>query len=123
LNDQHARPSAITTGLACRCPRCGRGKLFQGFLSVRPQCDNCGLNFQFIDSGDGPAFFVMSIVGIVVVALAMWVEFAYQPQIWIHMAMWIPLTLLLSAVLVRPAKGLLIAVQYQHKAEEGRLQR
>lgn len=90
---------------------------------MRPQCENCGLNFQFIDSGDGPAFFVMSIVGIVVVALAMWVEFAYQPQIWIHMAMWIPLTLLLSAVLVRPAKGLLIAVQYQHKAEEGRLQR
>ena len=122
MYDQHARPSAITTGLACRCPRCGRGKLFNGFLSVRPRCENCGLDFQFIDSGDGPAFFVMSIVGIVVVGLAMWAEFAYEPPIWLHMALWIPLTFVMSAAIVRPAKALLIALQFQHKAEEGRLQ-
>jgi uncharacterized protein (DUF983 family) len=121
LYDQHARPSALSSGLGCRCPRCGRGKLFKGFLTVRPQCEACGLNFQFIDSGDGPAFFVMSIVGVIVVGLAMWVEFAYEPRIWVHMALWIPLTLILSFLLVRPAKGLLIALQFQHKAEEGRL--
>ena len=74
-----------------------------------------------MDSGDGPAFFVMSLVGIVIVALAMWVEFSYEPPIWIHMALWLTLTVLLSMVLVRPAKGLMIALQYKHKAEEGRM--
>jgi uncharacterized protein (DUF983 family) len=122
VNDHQARPSAISAGLACRCPRCGRGKLFNGFLAVRPQCEACGLNFQFIDAGDGPAFFVMSIVGVIVVGLAMWVEFAYEPRIWVHMALWIPLTFILSFLLVRPAKGLLIASQFANKAEEGRLQ-
>ena len=120
--DQHNRPSALSSGLRCRCPRCGEGKLFDGFLTVRPRCEVCGLDFQFIDSGDGPAFFVMSIVGVIVVGLAMWVEFAYEPQIWMHMALWIPLTFLLSAILVRPAKALLIASQFANKAEEGRLQ-
>ena len=120
-NDQSGH-SALSTGFRCRCPRCGRGKLFDGFLALRPQCDECGLNFQFIDSGDGPAFFVMSIVGIVVVGLAMWVEFTYQPPLLVHMALWVPLTLVLSFVLVRPAKALLIALQFRHKAEQGRLQ-
>ncbi len=70
--------SPATVGLRGRCPRCGEGHLFKGFLSFRPSCEVCGLDFRFIDSADGPAFFVMSIVGIVVVALAMWVEFAYE---------------------------------------------
>lgn len=122
MYDKHARPSPISTGLRCRCPRCGRGKLLKGFLTVRPRCENCGLDFQFIDAGDGPAFFVMSFVGIVVVGLAMWVEFTYQPPLHIHMALWIPLTLVLSFALVRPAKGLLIASQFINKAEQGRLQ-
>jgi uncharacterized protein (DUF983 family) len=120
--DQHARPSALSSGLRCRCPRCGRGKLLKGFLTVRPQCEVCGLDFQFIDAGDGPAFFVMSIVGVIVVGLAMWLEFTYEPPIWVHMALLIPLTLVLTFLLVRPAKGLLIASQFANKAEEGRLQ-
>ncbi|MBV9078697.1 MAG: DUF983 domain-containing protein, partial [Methylobacteriaceae bacterium] len=81
----------------------------------------CGLDFAFADSGDGPAFFVMSAVGILVVGLALWVEFAYEPPIWLHLVLWSTLSILLSLLLVRPAKGLLVALQYQNKAEEGRL--
>ena len=113
-------PPPVSTGLRGRCPRCGRGHLFKGFLSLQPRCEVCGLDYAFADSGDGPAFFVMSIVGLVVVALAMWVEFAYEPPLWVHAALWLPLVIVLSLVLVRPAKGLLIALQYRHKAEEGR---
>lgn len=116
-------PPALTTGLACRCPRCGRGKLFDGFLRLRPSCAACGLDFAFADSGDGPAFFVMSLVGLLVVLCAMIVEFSYEPPLWLHAILWIPLTLGLSLLLVRPAKGLLIALQYQHKAQQGRLKR
>jgi len=114
-------PPPISTGLRGRCPRCGRGHLFKGFLSLKPQCEVCGLEYAFADSGDGPAFFVMSIVGFVVVALALWVEFAYEPPLWVHMVLWLSLTVVLSLVLVRPFKGVLIALQFQHRAEEGRL--
>ncbi len=116
-------PPPISTGLRGRCPRCGRGRLFEGFLSLKPRCEVCGLEYAFADSGDGPAFFVMSIVGLVVVALAMWVEFAYEPPMWVHMALWLPLTVALSLALVRPLKGAMIALQYRHKAEEGRFER
>ncbi len=113
-------PSPIVTGLKGCCPSCGKGRLFAGFLTLRPRCETCGLDFAFADSGDGPAFFVMSIVGILVVALALWVEFAYEPPMWVHVALWLPLILVLSLGLVRPSKGVLIALQYKHKAEQGR---
>lgn len=116
-------PSAWTAGFAGRCPRCGKGRLFNGFLSLQPRCEACGLDFAFADSGDGPAFFIMSIVGILVVFCALIVEFAYQPPIWLHMMMWSALAIGLSLALVRPAKGLLIALQFHHRAEEGRLER
>lgn len=121
LDYDRSRPPALSTGLRGRCPRCGRGHIFKGFLSLQPRCEACGLNLAFIDSGDGPAFFVMSFVGIVVVALAMWVEFTFEPSLAVHMALWIPLSIVLSLILVRPAKGLMIALQFQNKAEEGRL--
>jgi uncharacterized protein (DUF983 family) len=113
-------PSPITTGLKGLCPRCGKGHLFQGYLKVRPKCEVCGLDLAFADTGDGPAFFVMSIVGIVVVALALWAEFAYSPPIWLHLVMWTDLSIVMSLVLVRPLKGVLVNLQYHHKAEEGR---
>lgn len=120
--DQTA-PSPVVTGLKGLCPRCGKGHIFQGYLKVRPACEVCGLDLAFADAGDGPAFFVMSIVGIVVVALALWVEFAYSPPIWLHLVMWSALSVVLSLALVRPLKGALVALQYHHKAEEGRLQK
>jgi uncharacterized protein (DUF983 family) len=116
-------PSPTTVGLKGCCPRCGKGKLFQGFLSLRPACEACGLDYTFIDTADGPAFFVMSFVGIVVVGLAMWVEFAFEPAVWLHLVLWFSLTAILSLVLVRPSKGIMVALQFRNKAEEGRLQR
>ena len=110
----------LAAGLRGRCPRCGEGHLFSGFLTVRPRCEVCGLDFAFIDSGDGPAFFVMSFSGFVVVAAALITEVLYQPPFWLHAALWLPLILITTLAPLRPSKGLMIALQYRHKAEEGR---
>ena len=115
--------SPILTGLKGCCPRCGKGPLFKGFLTLAPRCETCGLDLAFADTADGPAFFVMSIVGIVVVGLALWVEFTYEPPIWLHLVLWFGLTGILSLAMVRPLKGVMVALQYHHKAEEGRLEK
>jgi uncharacterized protein (DUF983 family) len=116
-------PSPFAAGLKARCPRCGNTPMFDGFLTVQKKCDSCGLDYEFADAGDGPAVFIMFIVGFVVVGLALWAEFAYEPPIWLHLAMWFPLTVILSLALARPLKGILIALQFHHKAEEGRLEK
>jgi uncharacterized protein (DUF983 family) len=120
-DDNYSLRESARRGLAGRCPRCGKGALFQGFLKVAPRCENCGLDFAFADAADGPAFFVMSFAGFVVVAAALVVEVAYQPPYWLHALLWIPLILAMTLLPLRPAKGLLIALQYHHKAAEGRL--
>ncbi len=112
---------AILAGLSCHCPRCGRGKLFQGFLTLRPRCEACGLDYSFADSGDGPAIFIMLVGGGIVVAAALVTEALYQPPYWVHAALWLPLILIVTLGPLRPAKGLMIALQYFHKAQEGRL--
>lgn len=119
----HRPPSPLGAALACRCPRCGEGRLFAGFLTIAPACTVCGLDYAFIDAGDGPAVFVIFIVGFVVIGLALWVELTFMPPIWLHMLLWIPLTLVLSFGLLRPLKALLIALQFQNRAAEGRLDR
>jgi uncharacterized protein (DUF983 family) len=116
------KPSPIAAGLACRCPGCGKGKLFQGFLDLRPRCEACGLDYSFADSGDGPAVFVILFAGFIVVFAALIVEFLYQPPFWLHALLWVPLILLVTLLPLRPMKGLLIALQYHHKAAEGRLE-
>jgi uncharacterized protein (DUF983 family) len=110
----------IGRGLSCRCPRCGEGRLFQGFLTLRPRCENCGLDFSFADAGDGPAVFIILIGGFIVVFAAMITEVVYQPPYWVHAALWPPLILLVTLAPLRPMKGLLIALQYYHRAAEGR---
>lgn len=114
--------SPVSTGMRGYCPRCGQGRLFKGFLALQPRCQVCGLDFAFIDSGDGPAVFVIMIVGFIVAFLALYVEFTFQPPIWVHVVLWVPLILGLSLGLLRPLKGLMIGIQYRHKAEEGRIQ-
>ena len=108
-------------GIACKCPRCGRGKLYQGFLTLRPACERCGLDYAFIDAGDGPAVFVILIAVFFVVAAALIVEVKYQPPFWVHAALWIPLVLAVTLWPLRALKSLLIALQFHHKAAEGRL--
>jgi len=104
-----------------RCPRCGEGRLWNGFLSLQPRCQVCGLDFSFADSGDGPAVFVIMIVGFIVVGLALFVEFTFGPPFWVHALLWVPLVLVLSIGLLRPLKGFMIAQQYRYRAEEGRV--
>jgi uncharacterized protein (DUF983 family) len=111
----------VATGLAGRCPRCGRGPLFQGFLGLRGACPACGLDYSGFDPADGPAVFIILIVGFVVCGLALIVEVAAQPPYWVHAALWLPLVLALSLGLLRPLKGVMIAQQYRHRAAEGRL--
>jgi uncharacterized protein (DUF983 family) len=112
--------SALSTGLACRCPRCGRGRLFRGFLSVVPACESCGLDLTGADSADGPAVFIILFVGALVVALALVTEVLYSPPIWVHMLLWGPLIIVASLGVLRPAKAFLIALQYKHRAGEAR---
>ena len=112
-------PSPIAAGLACRCPRCGKGKLFQGFLALRPSCEACGLDYAFADAGDGPAVFVILIIGFVVVGFALWLEVAYSPPLWLHFILWVPLALVLCLTALRLIKGVLITLQYRNKAKLG----
>jgi uncharacterized protein (DUF983 family) len=114
-------PQTILRGLACRCPRCGEGKLYAGFLSLRPACDVCDLDYAFIDTGDGPAIFIIMIAGAIVVAAALIVEIKYQPPFWLHGVLWGPLILATTLLPMRSMKSLLIALQFHHKAAEGRL--
>lgn len=119
---QSGAPSPFVTGLRGRCPRCGEGRLFAGFLTVRPGCERCGLDYAFADAGDGPAVFVILLAGFVVVAAALIVEVAYQPPFWVHAALWGPTILIVTLAPLRLVKGLLIALQYHHKAAEGRFE-
>lgn len=123
MEDKAHFPSVnpVSAGLSGKCPRCGQGRLFDGFLSVKRSCTACGLDYSFADSGDGPAVFVIMIVGFVIVGLVLFVELSFQPPIWLHLVLWLPLTVILAASVLRPLKGLMIALQFRHKAEEGRL--
>jgi uncharacterized protein (DUF983 family) len=111
---------SIRAGFACSCPRCGQGRLFQGFLTLRPRCDVCQLDYSFADSGDGPAVFIMFLAGFIVVGAALVTEVKYQPPFWVHALLWLPLTLIVTLGPLRPLKGLMIALQYHQKAEERR---
>ena len=113
----------IAAGLKGCCPRCGEGRLFSRFLTVAPRCETCGLDYSFADAGDGPAVFVILIIGFVVVGSALWLEVSHNPPLWLHFLLWIPLTLALTLTALRLIKGVLITLQYRNKAAEGRLDR
>ena len=86
---------------------------------MRPRCEHCGLDYSFVDSADGPAFFVMFISGFIVAGSALAVEVLYAPPYWVHALLWGPLILITTLLPLRPMKGLLIALQYYHKAARG----
>ena len=114
--------SPFSTGIKGRCPRCAEGLLFTGFLKPAKKCESCGLDLGFADSGDGPAIFIISIVGLIVVTLAMIVDTLFKPSVLVHFALWIPLTIILAIAMMRPAKGIMIALQYRHDAREGKIE-
>lgn len=111
----------VDTGMRGRCPRCGQGALFNGYLTVAERCRACDLDYAFIDSGDGPAVFVIFIVGAIGMAGVFVTEFVLGAPLWLNLGIWMPLIVLLSLGLLRPLKGLLIAQQYARHAHEGRL--
>ena len=113
-------PSPFRAGLACRCPRCGTGRLYRGFLSLRERCEVCGLDYAQADTGDGPAVFIILIVGAIVVFLAVMTEIWAMPPYWVHAVLWPPLILGLSLGLLRPMKALMIALQFRNQAGEGK---
>ncbi|WP_419903611.1 DUF983 domain-containing protein [Kiloniella sp.] len=77
--------SPVKAGLLCKCPRCGKGNVFQGLLKVRDQCPECGFDLAKSDSGDGPAVFIVFILGFIVVPMAIWFELSLEPPIWVHL--------------------------------------
>ncbi len=113
--------SPVSTGIAGKCPRCGRGKLFDGYLTVARSCKSCGLSFAFADGGDGASWFVMLFVCVVGVGSILGVEVAWSPPYWVHALIAIPVLVLLPLALLRPVKGMLINQQWKTGAQEGRL--
>jgi uncharacterized protein (DUF983 family) len=113
--------STLWAGIAGRCPSCHCGKLFSGYLALALKCNVCGLDYSFADSGDGPAVFVILVTGFLVTGAALITEILYAPPYWLHALLWGPLAILLPLVLLRSFKGVLIALQFRHKAEEGKL--
>lgn len=108
----------MRAGLRGRCPNCGRASLFDGFLDVAPSCTACGLSFRGHDAGDGPAFAGTFLLGIVVVALAAFAEILYAPPLWVHAALWGPAVIGGSLAILRPLKGLTIALQHRYRSVE-----
>ena len=118
-----APPSPYVTGVTGRCPRCGGGKMFDGFLELAPRCEACGLDYGFADAGDGPAVIVTLLAGFIVVGAALVVEVKYEPPMWLHLAIFLPLTLVVCLGMLRPLKGVLVSLQYRNKAGLGQLEK
>ncbi|MEL7042140.1 MAG: DUF983 domain-containing protein [Pseudomonadota bacterium] len=92
--------------------------MFKSYLELASSCDHCGADFSKADAGDGPAFFVMFLIGILVTPPVLLVQIAFDPPAWVHLVLWTPVILGLSVWLLRPFKSLLFALQWKHRAEE-----
>jgi uncharacterized protein (DUF983 family) len=110
--------SIVQASLRCLCPRCGKGKLFQGLLTLRPACLVCGLNFGGSDTGDAGAVVVIMVLGAIVICMAFWVEFRFSPPLWVHVILWPAVTLPLAVLITRPVKAALVAAQFRTRPSE-----
>jgi uncharacterized protein (DUF983 family) len=114
-------PDTARAGLGSLCPRCGASGLFSGLTSFSAGCAVCALDFDQFNVGDGPAAFLVMIVGGVVTLLAVVVQLKFDPPFWVHILLWIPLTAALVIFFLRIAKGALLSLEYRNSAREGRL--
>lgn len=114
-----AQPSPVLTGLLGRCPCCGKGSIFDGFLALKTRCPQCDFDLTKADTGDGPAFFASFIGSFVLLAVGVWMQVAYEPSFWAYVILAVIGTAVIIAM-IRPIKGLLTALQYSNKAEQGR---
>jgi uncharacterized protein (DUF983 family) len=112
--------SPLQAALVGSCPRCGERALFNGWLSFSDRCRACGLDYSSFNVGDGPAAFLIFIVGTIVVVAALVVDGVFSPPWWVHLV-WIPVTTALTVTGLRLSKALLIAQEYKHRAREGRI--
>lgn len=120
---EYPRLEPYNVGVRGRCPRCGEGHLFEGFLKLRPSCEVCGLDYSYADPADGPAFFAITFACLPSAMFAVWLELAYQVPYLVHVFTTFPIMLATLLPPLRPLKGWLVASQYYHKAAEGRLVR
>lgn len=109
--------AALKVGIACRCPACGKGRLLQGLLTVRASCTECGTDFANHEQGDGPAFFAITLVSILVGIAVVLVEVLATPPYWVHILLWPPVILIGSLLFLRWAKGIIIALQYKYRKD------
>ncbi|WP_295639396.1 DUF983 domain-containing protein [Novosphingobium sp.] len=109
--------------LSGSCPKCGARTLFDGVINFAPKCRACGLDFLHFNVGDGPAAFLTLIIGAVIVILALVVDSAFQPPIWVHALLWIPLTALLVVGGLRGCKAWLLISEYRRNAGEGQVKK
>jgi len=110
--------SPISAGLGCRCPACGEGPVFKSYLELARSCSACGADFSKADSGDGPAFFVMFILGIIIMPPVLLVQALFSPPFWVHIILWTPVIVALAMLLLRPFKSLMFALQWKNGAEQ-----
>lgn len=106
--------AALLRGLRGRCPSCGKGRLFRAYLKPVDHCPVCGEALHHHRADDAPAYFVILIVGHIVVPLALAVELAFAPSYWLHLALWGPLAIALALGLLQPVKGAIIGWQWAH---------
>ena len=122
MNDNYYPPiSASKTAVGGKCPRCGRGKLFAGYLAVAKSCSSCELSYDFADAGDGATWFVMLFACVFGVGSILGIEIAYSPAWYVHVMIAIPVLIILPMIMLRPAKGFMINQQWKYNAQEGRL--
>ncbi|HEX8126807.1 MAG TPA: DUF983 domain-containing protein [Allosphingosinicella sp.] len=114
-------PAPAAVALQGLCPRCSAKTLYRGLASFAPKCRACGLDFAGFNVGDGPAAFLILVVGALVTGLAIALELSAEPPFWVHALLWLPLTAILVVGSLRFAKGLLLALEYRHRAREGRM--
>jgi uncharacterized protein (DUF983 family) len=120
MTELHSPPLA-RVALRGLCPNCGAGRLFEGWIAFAPQCEACGLDFSSFNVGDGAAAFLIFIVGGIVFAGIIIVSLAFNPPWWVHVLLWLPLTLILTLALLRVSKALLLASEYKNAAREGKV--
>jgi uncharacterized protein (DUF983 family) len=114
-------PPVTQVALKGLCPRCGAPTLFASFIRFAPRCRACTLDFSSFNVGDGPAAFLTLIIGTLITILAIALELAADPPVWVHVILWVPLTLVLVVLSLRVAKAALIALEFRNQAREGRI--
>lgn len=114
---------ALRSAVLGECPRCGAQTMFAGgfpagWVRFASRCGSCGLDYDRFNVGDGPAAFLTLIIGAIITGLAIWLDIAVNPPFWVHVLLWVPLTVVMVMGGLRVAKGLLLIIEYHRDARE-----